>query len=117
MVKPEIIEETPINIIEVQAELAKIKKRDGELTYRGQKTEEFLQQFAQLKQKDAQTLYEKLTGLKVSRLRDMHINKIIDILPKSVEELKVVLQGYSITIKDDALKKIVAVIQDVVGKT
>ena len=117
MVKPEIIEETPINIIEVQAELAKIKKRDGELTYRGQKTEEFLQQFAQLKQKDAQALYEKLTGLKVSRLRDLHINKIIDILPKSVEELKVVLQGYSITIKDDALKKIVAVIQDVVGKT
>jgi len=116
MVKPEIIEETSINVIEVKAELAKIKKRDGELTYRGNKTEEFLNQFATLSQKDAKTLYEKLEGLNVSRIRDIHINKIIDILPRSIEELKVVLQGYSITVKEDNLKKIIAVMDDVVGK-
>ena len=116
MVKPEIVEEAPINVIEVKSELAKILKRDGELTYRGNKTVEFLDQFATLSQKDAQALYEKLEGLKVSRLREIHFNKIIDILPRSVEELKVVLQGYNITVKDDALKKVVAVVDEVAGK-
>lgn len=116
MVKPQIIEEIPINITEVKAELSKIKKRDGELTYRGNKTEEFLKEFATLSQKDAKVLYEKLEGLKISRLRDIHFQKVIDILPKSVEEVKVVLQGYNITVKEESLKKIASVVEEVVGK-
>ena len=75
MENPNIIEETPINIIEVKAELAKIKKRDGELTYRGNKTEEFLKEYASLTQKSAKELYEKLEGLAIGRLRDIHFSQ------------------------------------------
>ena len=112
MTKPEIIEEKPMNIAEVKAELTKIKKRDGELTYRGEKTEEFLKECVSLNQKDAKELYEKIEGLNVPRIRDIHIHKILDILPKSIEELKVVLQGYNITVKEDGLKKIAAAVEE-----
>jgi DNA-directed RNA polymerase subunit F len=109
--KPEITEEQPINIYDLKKELSKIKKRDEELSLRLAKTEEYLNSFTVLTQKDAESLEKELTALEVPRVKDYHIKKLIDLLPASVEELKVILQGYTLTINKEHQKSIVDVIK------
>jgi DNA-directed RNA polymerase subunit F len=106
MTKPKIIKEEPMSIPEVKAALAKIKDRDDALTFRGNKTEDYLNQFAVLSQKKADELNEKLTKLNIPRLKELHIKKLVDTMPKTAKEVKMVLQGYTVTVKQEHLKKI-----------
>ena len=110
MAKPEILKETPITIAELKEELDRIKKRDGELNFRANKTEEYLAQFNILSSKKADELKEKLVKLKIPRLKEEHISKIIDLMPTTVEGLKVFFQGYTLTISQDNMKKIVGAV-------
>jgi DNA-directed RNA polymerase subunit F len=105
MTEKSIINEIPISMHELKKELEKIKKRDKELNFRAAKTEEYLQQITSFKKSDE--LNEKLVKLNIPRLKDQHIKKIVDILPTTVKDLKVVLQGYTLTINNENAKKIV----------
>jgi len=116
MVKPEIISEKPITLTELKQEIDKIKKRDKELNFRVGKTEEYLSHFITLSKAKEEELIKKLEKLNVPRLRDIHITKIVDILPKTVDELKIILQGYTLTVNNDNLKKIVDVVKDFAEK-
>ncbi len=107
MPRPKIIEETSISMADLKSELSKIKKRDKELSFRANKTMEYLGQFSSIDAKNAKDLYDKIDKLGIPRIKDVHINKIVDLLPKSVEDLKVVLQGYPITVKKEDMEKIV----------
>ncbi len=111
MVKPKIIEEKPVSMAELKAEITKIKKK-GELNFRAEKTEEYLNQFTILDSKKAAELRAKLDKLKIPRLKEEHIVKIMDLLPGSVEELKSTLSGYTVTITNDNLKKIAEAIKE-----
>ena len=113
---PKIIEEKPLTMAEVREELSRIKKRDGELNFRANKTEEALNEIMRIDLKQAEELKKKLTDLKIPRFKDIHIDKIVDILPKSVEELNVVLQGYTITVNKENLKKIVDTVSEYIPK-
>ena len=110
MTDMQIVLETPINIYTLKKELERIKKRDGELNFRANKTEEYLNQVASAK--DADELFSKLTKLDIPRLKEQHINKIIDIAPRTVSELKVILQAYTISINNESMKKIVDAISE-----
>ena len=100
-----MINEEPISMQELKEALEKIKKRDKELNFRAAKTEEFLHQVTSFKK--SEELYKKLVKLNIPRLKDQHIKKIIDILPTTVKDLKVVLQGYTLTINNENAKKVV----------
>lgn len=108
--RPEIIKETPVTIAEAKADLERVKKRDSELTFRAAKAEEYLSQFAAIEEKKAKEIYKKIEALNIPRLKDAHICKIIDIMPANINELRAVLQGLPITIKDDNLKKVIGVL-------
>ena len=110
MPNEEILDEIPITTVEMKEELETINKRDKELNIRASKTVEYLNQFAKIKGNEAKELYEKIEKLKIPRLKEQHIKKIIDIMPKKVDDLKVVLQGYTLTINNENIKKIVGVI-------
>lgn len=110
MGKPIVIQQTPVNVYQVKSALDAIKARDSELTFRGGKVEEYLQQFTTLDPKQAEEMYKAIEGLDIPRLKDIHIHKIIDVMPKYLEDLKTVLQGYLVTIKDDQLTKILDVV-------
>jgi DNA-directed RNA polymerase subunit F len=107
MFAPKIIEEVPVGMGELKDELERIKKRDKELGYREGRTEEYLSHFHMLSSEKREELKKKLEGLNVPRIRDVHILKIIDIMPKTMEELKMIIQGYPITVNNENLKKIV----------
>ncbi len=111
MTKPTILEETSLNMITVRKNLEKIKKRDSELNFRAQKTEEYLQQVTKLTNKDHEALLKELEALNIPRFKDGHFNKIIDLLPKTPELVKLLFQGQTISISDDNAKRIAAVVE------
>jgi DNA-directed RNA polymerase subunit F len=114
--KPKIIEETEMSMVDVSAEIAKIRKRDGELNFRAQKTEEYLSQFSMFKPKEADEIKQKIAKLNIPRLKEGQILKIIDIMPKNLEELKIVMQSYTVTVSDDNMKKIVEILAEYLPK-
>ena len=112
MSKLEVFSENPITTAELGKELEKIKKRDKELSFRGAKVEEYIQNFAAVDEAKGKELFEKLNKLSIPRLKEMHIVKLIDLMPITADEVKMVLQGYTITVNQDNLKKIAKTIED-----
>jgi len=106
----QIVSETPMNMYQLKKELEKIRKRDNELNFRANRTEEYLQQVLTLKNTDE--LFDKIMKLNIPRLKEQHVHKIIDIAPTTMNELKVILQSYTITVNNDAMKKIVDTLAD-----
>ena len=114
MADTQIISETPINTYQLKKELERIKKRDNELNFRANRAEEHLQQIATLK--NADELFDKIMKLNIPRLKEQHIHKIIDIAPSTLDELKTVIQGYTITINSESMKKIVDAVNEFLEK-
>ena len=104
MSTPEILSQKPLCMAEVKEEIEKIKKRDKELAFRTARTEEYLNHYAK---KESLKLVETLRKLDMTRLKDEHIVKIADLMPKTVDDLKFILSGYTITLTKDNMQKIV----------
>lgn len=109
-----ISSEEPITMCELRSSLEKIKKRDGELNFRANKTEEHLNNMSLLKTKEAEELQKKIAQLGIARFKPEHIVKVVDMLPRSMEELKIILSGYNITVNQENSKKIVDAVADYV---
>ncbi|MBS3165258.1 hypothetical protein J4439_07555 [Candidatus Woesearchaeota archaeon] len=111
MTDAKIITEDALSMGDLLQELRKVKKRDGEVvSFRVTKVEEYLSQF--LKQKSHVELLEKLHKLEVPRLKDMHLIKIVDLMPASPDEVKMVLQAYPLSVSAENLKKIADVVRE-----
>ncbi len=113
---PKIISEEPMGMVELKEEIKRIKKRDKEPSFRVGKVEEYLNIFVDLNPKQAEELEEKIKKLNVPRLKNDHIKKIVDVLPVNVDQLKIVLQGYTLTVTQENMKKIVAVVSEYIPK-
>ncbi|AJF62971.1 MAG: hypothetical protein QT11_C0001G0842 [archaeon GW2011_AR20] len=111
MANIEIINETPISIPELKERLEEIKKRDKELKSRALRTHEYLDKFSNAKVKDSTKLKESILKLQIPRLKERHIVKLIDIMPKDLETLKLIFVGENITLKQDDLEKILSVLK------
>lgn len=108
------LSEVSMNASELRKRLESVKERDKELGFRAAKTEEYLVQIHAVEKPDQ--LFHKIASLEIPRLKDSHINKIIDIMPASVRDLKVVLQGYSLTASNDNMKKIIDILKGFADK-
>ena len=107
----EIINESPLTMAELKEKLENVKKRDKELKTRALKTQGYLNNFIDLKAKDSLKIKEEITKLQIPRLKDRHIKKIVDIMPKDMDSLKIIFTGESITVKQEDLQKILEVIK------
>lgn len=107
-----ILEEKSINLSQLKEEIKSIKKRDEELGFRTAKVSEYLDSIKVLKEKDAEELFKKIEKLNIPRLKDIHINKIIDLLPQSELELKSIFTGYSLSVSNDNIERILEVISE-----
>ncbi len=104
-----IINETPMSLAELKDEINRIKARDGELNFRANKTEDYLNNL-NIDSAESKKLFKKIMDLKVPRLKEQHAAKIADMMPKKVDELKVIIQGYPISVSAENMKKIVDVV-------
>ena len=107
----EILEEKPINIILVNEEIKKIKKKYKEVNYRVGKVEEYLHYFVKLKPNEEKQLREELINLQIPRLKEEHIHKLIDIMPTTADDVKMVLEAYPITVTKANCEEIAKVIK------
>ena len=110
--RAKVISEEPISIYDLKAELEKIKSRDKELGFRAAKVEEYLHSFAKADEKKIAELKKKIHDLNIPRLREEQVCKLIDIMPHDVEEVRLVLASYSITVTNENLAKITDVIKE-----
>jgi len=107
----ELLKEEPKTMVEIKEILSNIKKRDKELTPRGIKTHDYISKFTKLTLKQVEELRDKINKLEMSRLKEKHINKIIDIQPKDVDSLKSILNSENLTLKQEDLIKIFEIIK------
>ncbi len=114
MVKPTIVEEMPVTMAELKEEIEKIQKR-GELNFRAQKAKDYLDQFSLPSKSKVEGAKEKIQKMEIPRLKEQHIAKLIDLMPASADEVKVILQGYTITVSQENMKKIADVIKETLG--
>lgn len=112
MSKAELIEKIPITLTELKGEISKISKRDEEMSFRSGKTLDYVNSFSQLSRKKYGELTKKLEDLNIPRLKQNHIVKILDMMPKNAKELAVLLQGYTITVTKENMTKIVKAINE-----
>lgn len=115
MPNPQFIEEKSLSLSDIKAALEKIEKRDGTLNYLSGKAKDYLDSFSGPSHSKKEELHKKLAGLQLARLKEEHINKIIDFLPKTVNELKIVLLAYPLSMPKKDQESIVAVVREVVG--
>jgi len=111
-----ILSERPVSMASLKEELGRIKKRDDELNFRGQKTEEYLNYFVGYSAAVHAKVEEALLKLEISRLKPEHITKLLDLLPITPEEVKSVLLGYNLTITKENIAKIAQTIQEILAK-
>jgi len=109
MSNPTILEETSVPMHVVKESLAANQKQ-GELNFRANKTLEYLNQVPLLKKKDADKLVAELQKLEIPRMKEMHVHKLVDTKPATMEELKSVLSAYTITVSKENLEKIFEVL-------
>ncbi len=114
MAAPQFIEETPLSLVEVKIILEKIGNRDEEMSYLSNKAKEYLDNFVILSPEQKTELSKKLVNLKLTRLKEEHICKFIDFLPKDLDELKVVLQSYPLSLSKKDQEAITGVVKEFV---
>ncbi len=105
MSNPTILEETSVPLFVVK-EALQANQKQGELNFRANKTLDFLNQVPMVKKKDGEKLMAELQKLEIPRMKDVHINKLVDTMPATVEEIKSVLSAYTITVSKENLDKI-----------
>ena len=96
-----IIEQTPLTLPEVIS-LAGSGDKQGEI-------KSFIRQFTKEKVETAKNLKEELTKLDLLKLKEEHIVKIADFVPKDAEDIMKVLQGVSLN--QDEVNKILEVVK------
>ena len=101
----ELIEEYPLSMPELKEKLEDIKKK-FELDARANKTVDYLNMFSKASAKEALKLREKLKSLEISRLKEKHIAKIVDINPKDLDTLKTIFANEPLQLKPEELNKI-----------
>tara|TARA_Y100000310_G_scaffold345249_1_gene463110 strand:- start:2405 stop:2740 length:336 start_codon:yes stop_codon:yes gene_type:complete len=108
MTELKVLDEKPVGFSQLKDMLTKLEK-NKELSYRGEKTKEYLSNFTPLTKKEYTDFAKKIQKLDIPRLKDRHITKILDILPKDMDSIKALFSGETITIKDEDLKRILDV--------
>jgi DNA-directed RNA polymerase subunit F len=109
-----IVSENPISSYILRKQLEQIKEKHKELNLRANRTLDYLNNVTL--NKDVSELFDKIMKLNIPRLKEQHVNKIIDIAPTTTNQLKYVLQHYTITLTNESMAKIVEVINESLGK-
>ena len=110
MAELEVVKENTITMAELKERLTQIKK-NHELSFRANKTFEYLNNITKRTEKSAEELKKKLQSLDIIRLKDTHITKIVDIEPKDVDGLKAIFASENVTLRPEDMKRIVECIE------
>jgi DNA-directed RNA polymerase subunit F len=107
------IEERPVSIPEVSAILANkdeaYKAGGAELLYEQKRALEHAQKFSKISVKDAQDMAGKLAVLEL-QLNAERIVKIIDLMPKTIDDIRAIFAKERFKYTEEELKKITDIV-------
>jgi DNA-directed RNA polymerase subunit F len=109
--KGNILDQETMTLAQVKKRLEDIQEKEGELNFRAGKTLEYLQQFSQHSSKETDELVQKLEKLNIPRLKQAHIYKLIDVQPVNGKDVKLILQGSTLTLTTENANKIAKALQ------
>lgn len=104
-----IISAEPMSGSEVVEILTK-KEKERELTYREDRTKEYLKKVTKLDKKKFEAAKKELLGLEIPRLEEKHIIKILEIMPKTGTELRSIVSHSGTVLVDESVTKILDVL-------
>lgn len=104
----DVIEQRPITLLELKEKLDSKKSGGKELNFRANKVHTYLEEFTSGRKND--DVYKKISDLKIQRLKEKHIVKIVDLMPEDLDSLKVIFVGEAITLKPEEQKQILDVV-------
>jgi len=111
MSNPEIVSDVPICEFELKKELESNLQRDKELNFRAGKTVEYLNDVVKVNFSKGKDIKKAIESLNIPRMKPDAVVKIVDIMPTNEEDLKMVLQSYSITVSQANVKAILDAIK------
>jgi DNA-directed RNA polymerase subunit F len=97
-----------IPISDVKNILKKIEKDRKELTYEQRIALEHANKFAQLTSQKTKELIKELN--KLDFIEESHIYKLVDLIPKTNEDIKTIFAKERINLNDEKIKKILTII-------
>ena len=100
----EVISKEPVAGAEVLAVISK-KAKDTELTYREEKTQEYLKNFSKLSLKDFEKAKAELIALELPRIEDEQIVKILELMPSNGTELRAIVSHSGVVLVDENVTK------------
>lgn len=71
----------------------------------------YAKRFSKLKIENVKELKEELKKLDIMKLKERHIAKIIDLLPEDTEDLRKIFVGEEVSLDQNELEKILAVVK------
>lgn len=107
----QILSASPVSNAE-SLDIINQKAKKQELTYREEKSKDYLKSFSGITFKNFKAAKKELEELKIARLEEHHIIKILDIMPKNGTELRSIVSNSGTVLVDESVKKIL----DVLGK-
>jgi len=107
----EVVSERPVSLTEVKEILHKVQKDSkAPLGYEQQNTLEYADKFAKLEPKKEKELKKELE--KLGFLSEKQVVTVVDILPRSEAELRVILARDKLEFDADQLKKVMNVVKE-----
>jgi DNA-directed RNA polymerase subunit F len=97
-----------IPLSEVKNILRKVEKERKELTYEQRIALEHANKFAKLQSQKTKDLINDLN--KLDFIEESHVYKIVDLLPKTNEDIKTIFAKERINLNDDKIKKILNIV-------
>ena len=114
MTNPQFIEEKPLSLVEVKEAIGHIQQRDTEMNFLSNKSKEYLDAFVTLSASKQKELQKKLVALDLTRLKAEHIANIINFLPATTNDLKIVLQAYPLSLPKKDQEAIIGAVKEFV---
>jgi len=105
----EIVSKVVVSNSEVLEEIQK-KEADRELTYREDKVRVFLKDEVKLSLDEVKKAIEELLGLGIHLLDEVHAIKLIDLMPKTGTEIRVIVSHSGTVIVDEDVTRVLEVL-------
>jgi DNA-directed RNA polymerase subunit F len=103
-----VIETKPVGMPEAR-EIMSSREKDKELSYEQKLAMEHLNKFTKLKPADAKKFLEELSA--VLRMSEETKIQILNLLPKTAEELRMIFTRENFSLKDNEIKKILEIVK------
>ncbi len=107
-----LIEEKPVTLVEAKKILEKLEKERGELGYEQKVTLDFMKAYVQLSQKSVLEAKKELRE-KIPELKEHHIVAILNILPETEEDVKIIFSKERIGLDEAKIKQILEIVDKI----